>query len=61
MKLSYQKMFEESTRKTLKIIRSRLQAVLDTKPLSNKLLTKASVFRYERPSEFDRTDLKDVR
>lgn len=54
-------MFEESTRSTLKIIRSRLQAVLDTKPLSNKLLTKALVFSYERPSEFDRTDLKDVR
>lgn len=57
---SYQKLFEANTEKALTIIRSRLQAVLETKPLSNKLLTRVLIFRYQRASENNITDLKDV-
>jgi len=55
-----QKKFEEKTQKALNTIRSRLQALLETEPLSNKLQSKVVIFRYERTSKFNSTNLKDV-
>lgn len=57
---AYQKQFEEKTQKALNTIRSRLQALLETKPLSNKIQSKVVIFRYERTSKFNSTNLKDV-
>lgn len=57
---AYQKLFEENTQKALNTIRYRLQALLETKPLSNKIHSKVVIFRYEKTSKFDSTNLKDV-
>jgi len=57
---AYQKQFEKNTQKALNNIRSRLQALLETKPLSNKIQSKVAIFRYERTSKFHSTNLKDV-
>lgn len=57
---AYQKLFEENTQKALNTIRYRLQTLLETKPLSNKIHSKVVIFRYEKTSKFDSTNLKDV-
>jgi len=57
---AYQKKFEENTQRALNTIRSKLQALLETKPLSNKIQSKVAVFRYEKTSKFKSTNLKDV-
>lgn len=56
----YQKKFEENTQRALNTIRSKLQALLDTKPFSNKIQSKVAIFRYEKTSKFKSTNLKDV-
>jgi len=57
---AYQKQFEKNTQKALNTIRSRLQALLETKPLSNKIQSKVVIFKYENTSKFHNTNLKDV-
>ncbi|CAH1725990.1 unnamed protein product [Aphis gossypii] len=56
---TYQKLFEENTQKALNTIRYRLQTLLETKPLSNKIQSKVVIFRYEKTSKFYSTNLKD--
>lgn len=58
---SYQETFEKNTRKALDWIRTSLQALLESKPLPNKLQTNVLVFKHEKTSEFNRIDLIDVR
>eukprot|EP00102_Acyrthosiphon_pisum_P016442 XP_008187406.1 PREDICTED: fatty acid synthase-like [Acyrthosiphon pisum] len=54
-----QKQFEKNTQKALNTIRCRLQALLETKPLTNKIQSKVVIFRYEKTSKFYSTNLKD--
>jgi len=56
----YQKQFEENTQKALNTIRYKLQTLLETKPLSNKIHSKVVIFRHEKTSKFNNTNLKDV-
>ncbi|XP_026822789.1 fatty acid synthase-like, partial [Rhopalosiphum maidis] len=56
---AYQKQFEENTQKALNTIRYKLQTLLETKPLSNKIHSKVVIFRYEKTSKFNSTNLKD--
>lgn len=56
----YQKISNENTQRALKTIYSRLQALLESKPLPNKLHTKVLVVRYRRTFDFDKIDLNDV-
>jgi len=55
-----QQTFEENTERALNIIRSRLQALLETTPLPNKLLTRVFTCRYQRGSEFSKKILNNV-
>jgi len=57
---AYQKQFKENTQRALTTIRSRLQALLETKPLMNKIQSKIAIFRYEKTCKFNSTNLKDV-
>jgi len=57
---AYQKQFEENTQRALNTIRSKLQALLETKPLSNKIQSKVAIFRFEKTSKFNCTNLRDV-
>jgi len=54
------KTFEENTERALNIIRSRLQALLESAPLPNKLLTKVFTCRYQRVSKFSTKILNNV-
>lgn len=53
-------MYKENTDKSLNIIRSRLRALLETKPLLNKLHTKVLVFRYKRTMKCYEINLSNV-
>lgn len=57
---SYQKTFEKNTQKALNWIHSSLQALVESKPLSNKLQTNVIIFKYQQTFEFSRINLTDV-
>jgi len=57
---SYSKTYEENVQRALHVFRRRLQTLLASKPLSNKLHTKVLMFRYQRAAELNKTDLNDV-
>lgn len=57
---SHQTILDIYTQRALSSIRSKLKALIETKPLSNKLHTKVLIFRYERLTEFNIINLNDV-
>ncbi|VVC44020.1 Acyl transferase/acyl hydrolase/lysophospholipase,Acyl transferase,Malonyl-CoA [Cinara cedri] len=52
-------LLKENTRDTLNWIHSYLQVLLESKPLSSKLLTKVLILRYERKSKYKMIRLTD--
>lgn len=58
--ISNLKSFENCISSALRTIHFRLQALLDSKPLPNKLLTKVLVMRRTRLSNFDTSVVYDV-
>jgi len=57
---SLNKSCEDKTEQALKIIRCRLQVLLESKPLLNKLHTKVLIVRYKRKFEFYLANLNEV-
>lgn len=58
-----QKIFEKNMQTVLTSIYSKLKALIESKPLYNKLLTQVLVFRYEiheRTSEFTVINMNNV-